>query len=435
MEKTIKRINPGIPTQPQLKRVAAYARVSTGKDAMLHSLSAQVSYYSSFIQTHPGWCYCGVYSDEALTGTKDSRAGFQKLLTDCRAGKVDMVITKSISRFARNTVTLLEAVRELKRLGIDVYFEEQNIHTLSGDGELMLTILASYAQEESLSASENQKWRVRKAFERGELMNLRFLFGYDISADGITVNEKEATVVREIFTRFNNGESMSSICRDLDARGVKGVLGGTWTPERIRNTLANEKYIGNALLQKRYRNNHIEKKLVSNNGELPKYYAEGTHDPIIDLDTFEHAQERLHTLIQHTANRNKPTRSAFSGLIRCDLCGNTYKRSTHKGRHFWNCTTYQSKGKSACAAKRIPEETLISLTCEVLGVGSIDSDAVRSRITAIRAEPNNTVVFSLNDGSEIKKQWKDRSRAESWTPEMKEAAAQIAKKRWRKGNE
>jgi DNA invertase Pin-like site-specific DNA recombinase len=141
---------------PKKKRVAAYARVSSGKDAMLHSLSAQVSYYSDYIQKH-GWEYAGVYADEAITGTKDKREGFQKLLAECRNGNVDMVITKSISRFARNTVTLLSTVRELKSLGVDVYFEEQNIHTTSADGELMLTILASYAQEESLSVSENMK--------------------------------------------------------------------------------------------------------------------------------------------------------------------------------------------------------------------------------------------------------------------------------------
>ena len=204
-----------------------------------------------------------------------------------------MVITKSISRFARNTVTLLQTVRELKSMGIDVYFEEQYIHTISADGELMMTILASYAQEESLSASENQKWRVRKAFENGELINLRFLFGYSITADGVQINEKEAAIVREIFSRFNGGESMSSISRDLNARGYRGALGGKWCAERMRNTLSNEKYLGNALLQKRYRNNHIEKKLVANKGELPMYYAEGTHEPIIDQTTFDKAQERL----------------------------------------------------------------------------------------------------------------------------------------------
>lgn len=426
MERIVERVDSYIPAQPRALRVCAYARVSSGKDAMLHSLSAQVSHYSEMIQSHIGWVYCGVYSDEALTGTKSDREGFQQMLTDCRAGKIDMVITKSISRFARNTVTLLQTVRELKSMGIDVYFEEQYIHTISADGELMMTILASYAQEESLSASENQKWRVRKAFENGELINLRFLFGYSITADGVQINEKEAAIVREIFSRFNGGESMSSISRDLNARGYRGALGGKWCAERMRNTLSNEKYLGNALLQKRYRNNHIEKKLVANKGELPMYYAEGTHEPIIDQATFNKAQERLRMLAQQTANRKKPTRSAFSGLIHCGLCGNTYKRVTYRKKHYWNCTTFQTKGKSECAAKRIPEETLEVLTCEVLGEGSIDSDMVRSKITAIRADKNNVVVYCMDDGSEIAKRWKDRSRAESWTPEMKEKARQRA---------
>ena len=426
MERIVERVDSYIPAQPRALRVCAYARVSSGKDAMLHSLSAQVSHYSEMIQSHIGWVYCGVYSDEALTGTKSYREGFQQMLTDCRAGKIDMVITKSISRFARNTVTLLQTVRELKSMGIDVYFEEQYIHTISADGELMMTILASYAQEESLSASENQKWRVRKAFENGELINLRFLFGYSITADGVQINEKEAAIVREIFSRFNGGESMSSISRDLNARGYRGALGGKWCAERMRNTLSNEKYLGNALLQKRYRNNHIEKKLVANKGELPMYYAEGTHEPIIDQATFDKAQERLRMLAQQTANRKKPTRSAFSGLIHCGLCGNTYKRVTYRKKHYWNCTTFQTKGKSECAAKRIPEETLEVLTCEVLGEGSIDSDMVRSKITAIRADKNNVVVYCMDDGSEIAKRWKDRSRAESWTPEMKEKARQRA---------
>lgn len=426
MERIVERVDSYIPAQPRALRVCAYARVSSGKDAMLHSLSAQVSHYSEMIQSHIGWVYCGVYSDEALTGTKSDREGFQQMLTDCRAGKIDMVITKSISRFARNTVTLLQTVRELKSMGIDVYFEEQYIHTISADGELMMTILASYAQEESLSASENQKWRVRKAFENGELINLRFLLGYSITADGVQINEKEAAIVREIFSRFNGGESMSSISRDLNARGYRGALGGKWCAERMRNTLSNEKYLGNALLQKRYRNNHIEKKLVANKGELPMYYAEGTHEPIIDQATFDKAQERLRMLAQQTANRKKPTRSAFSGLIHCGLCGNTYKRVTYRKKHYWNCTTFQTKGKSECAAKRIPEETLEVLTCEVLGEGSIDSDMVRSKITAIRADKNNVVVYCMDDGSEIAKRWKDRSRAESWTPEMKEKARQRA---------
>lgn len=426
MERIVERIDSHIPAQPRALRVCAYARVSTGKDAMLHSLSAQVSYYSGMIQSHGGWLYCGVYSDEAVSGTKCERTGFQSMIEECRQGNIDLIITKSISRFARNTVTLLQTVRELKSLGIDVFFEEQHIHTLSSNGELMITILASYAQEESLSASENQKWRIRKGFENGELVNLRFLFGYDITPDGVKINETEAAVVREIFARFNSGDSMSAICRDLDSRGVKGALGGTWCAERLRGTLSNEKYLGNALLQKRYRNNHIDKKLVSNNGELPMYYAEGTHDPIIDLATFEIAQKRLDILAQQTANRKKPTRSAFSGLVRCGLCGSTYKRITCRKKHFWNCTTFQEKGKVECTAKKIPEDVLVALTREVLGTERLDLNVVRSRITEIRAEKNNVVVFCMDDGSEIVKRWKDRSRAESWTPEMKEQARQRA---------
>ena len=290
----------------------------------------------------------------------------------------------------------------------------------------MMTILASYAQEESLSASENQKWRVRKAFENGELINLRFLFGYSITADGVQINEKEAVIVREIFSRFNGGESMSSISRDLNAMGYRGALGGKWCAERMRNTLSNEKYLGNALLQKRYRNNHIEKKLVANKGELPMYYAEGTHEPIIDAATFEQAQERLHKIAQQTADRKKPSRSAFSGLICCGICGNTYKRVTYRGKHFWNCTTFQTSGKSECTAKKIPEETLVALTIEVLGIDRLSTKVVKSKITEIRAEEGNMVIFCMDDTSEIVKRWKNRSRAESWTPEMKEQARQRA---------
>ena len=426
MERVIERVDFQIPMQPKALRVCAYARVSSGKDAMLHSLSAQVSYYNSLIQTHAGWLYCGVYSDEAITGTKSQRDGFQRMLASCRAGEIDLIITKSISRFARNTVTLLETVRELKSLGVDVFFEEQNIHTMSADGELMLTILASYAQEESLSASENQKWRIRKAFENGELVNLRFLFGYNITASGIQVNEREAAIVREIFTRFNGGESLSSISRDLNGRGCERTFGGTWCADRIRNLLSNEKYTGNALLQKKYRNNHIDKKLVPNRGRLPMYYVAGSHEPIIDQAAFDKAQVRLNELARQVEKREKPTRSTFSGLIRCGLCGSTYKRVTCRGKHFWNCTTFQTKRKAECPAKKIPAETLEALACEVLGTEILDPDMVRSKITMIRAEKNNVAVFCMDDGSEIVKRWKDRSRAESWSPEMREQARQRA---------
>lgn len=434
MERTITQIEFPVPIQPRAKRVAAYARVSSGKDAMLHSLSAQVSFYSKMIQSHRGWVYCGVFSDEAFTGTKESREGFQSLLAECRAGNIDLVITKSISRLARNTVTLLQTVRELKLLGVDIFFEEQNIHTMSADGELMMTILASYAQEESLSASENQKWRIRKRFENGEIVNMRFLFGYRIVKGEITIDPKQAKIVQEIFRRFITGESMGSISTDLNERGIRGTLGGEWYQQRVRDILSNEKYLGNALLQKTYVNNHLEKKQRRNRGELPQYYAEGTHDAIIDQDTFDQAQELLRQIKEQLSGRKQPQTSAFTSKIICAGCGKKYSRVTAGKKHHWNCRTYLTKGKDACPAKKVPEDVLYSLSAEVLGLDEFDADVFNSKITAIRVEKDNTLVFISTDGKETVKRWQYRSRAESWTDEMKAAARQRTIKQRRTQN-
>lgn len=429
MERIVTQTHFPMTSVPKLTRVAAYARVSSGKDAMLHSLSAQISYYSDLIQRHSGWQYVGVYADEALTGTKDNRENFQRLLADCRTGKVDMVITKSISRFARNTVTLLETVRELKDMGVDVYFEEQNIHSLSADGELMLTILASYAQEESLSASENQKWRIRKGFERGELVSLRFLYGYAIKKGTITVDPEQAKIVREIFRRFNTGETLGSIAVDLNARNVIRVMGGSWNAQRIRDVVTNEKYLGNALLQKTFVNNHLEKKQVRNRGELPQFYAEGTHDAIIDAETFAKAQKRARALEREAEKRTPPKHSPFTGKIRCAKCGKNYKRGRCLDRAFWNCTTFLTKGKDACRCSQIPEPMLYRITAEVLGLEEFDADTFESKITAIVAHDDHRLVFRFADGTEAVKRWQHRSRAESWTEDMKAAARQKALER------
>ena len=424
-----------VPQKPRLavqKKVAAYARVSTGKDAMLHSLSSQVSYYSKMIQGHEGWMYTGVYSDEALTGTKENRDGFQKLLSDCRAGKVNMILTKSISRFARNTVTLLETVRELKALEVDIFFEEQNIHTMSAEGELMLTILASYAQEESLSASENQKWRIRKGFENGELLNWRFLFGYRISKEGIAIDEETAPVVREIFARVIDGESFGAISRDLNSREIPGALGGKWCAQRIREIVGNEKYTGNAMLQKRYRNNHLEKKLCRNTGELPMFYAEETHPAIIDGNTFAAAQSVLLKLRETNKDRPRPQKSEFTGKIYCPLCGKAYKRNTSNGSVGWNCSTYLSQGKAVCHGKKISETTLKTVCAEVLGIGEYNSTVFDTLIERIEVPEDNHLRFIFKDGRADTCTWADRSRRESWTPEMRQAAAERTRSQRRK---
>ena len=397
---------------PKKKRVAAYARVSSGKDAMLHSLSAQVSYYSDYIQNN-GWEYAGVYADEAITGTKDKREGFQKLLAECRNGNVDMVITKSISRFARNTVTLLTTVRELKELGVDVYFEEQNIHTTSADGELMLTILASYAQEESLSVSENMKWRIKKNFEDGKPWS-GFVLGYRCENGQYVVVPEEAEVVRRIYREYLEGLGATAIMKGLNDDGIRTRTGKPWRIGGVLKVLKNYNYTGNLLLQKTYSENHLTKRKLVNCGEQPQYHAEGAHEAIIDLETWEAVQDEIARRAEQYAPTKKASSYPFTGLIVCGTCGKHYRRKTTVSGVIWVCTTYNTHGKKACASKAIPESILYDLTADIpLG-----------DLTAIRAENGNALVFCFKDGTQAVKRWKDRSRAESWTEEMKEAARQ-----------
>lgn len=420
----VTEIKPAFPVMPSRKRVAAYARVSSDKEGMLHSLAAQVSYYSGYIQQHNDWEYIGVYADEALTGTKDNRPEFKRLIADCRDGKIDLIITKSISRFARNTVDLLETVREFKQLGIDVYFEEQNIHSMSGDGELMLTILASYAQEESYSVSENCKWRIRKRFEQGEVVGFFNMYGYNITKDGITINEEQATVVRMIFEDYIGGMGGHKIAKKLNAMGVPKYLGGKWKPTSITHLLRNEKYTGNALLQKTFVVDHLTKRQLTNTGQLPRYYAEQTHPAIISVETFEKARQvsAERASYNHAIGGNKKPKYPFTGKILCESCGKNFKRKITNYRHFWQCMTYLDHGRNACQSKQIPESILMTVSAEVLGITEFDEDAFAHQVTEIRVPGANRLIFVLSDGRTVEHTWRDRSRSESWTLEMREEA-------------
>ena len=274
------------------KKVAAYARVSSSKDAMLHSLAAQVSYYSELIQKHKDWEYVGVYSDKAITGTKDAREEFQRMMSDCRSGKIDMIITKSISRFARNTVTMLKSVRELKNMNINVYFEKENINSMSGDGEFILTILASFAQAESLSVSENCKWRIRKNFKEG-IPNTFEVYGYIVKKGEMIIIPKEADIIRIIFDEFVNGNGYLAIAKKLNSLGFKTRNNKEWDGPKIKEILRNEKYVGDVLLQKKYIKDHLEKKTLKNDGALPQFYVTNHHKAIIDRDTFQMVQDEM----------------------------------------------------------------------------------------------------------------------------------------------
>ena len=407
------------PMQPKLKRVAAYARVSSGKDAMLHSLAAQVEYYSNYIRHHPGWEYVGVYADEAKTGTKDSREQFQQLLADCKAGKIDHILTKSISRMARNTVTLLETVRELKAMGITVYFEEQNIDTGTDDGELMLSILASYAQEESLSASENQKWRVRQNFENGQPWR-GFMLGYRYKDGQYIVVPEEAEIVRSIYADFLGGKGVTAIMKRMNKEGILTQQGFTWHKSAITRVLKNYTYTGNLLLQTKYRENHLTKRTLVNHGQLPQYHATNTHEPIIDINTYNAVQLEMYRRAQKYGKQQTSGKYPFSGTITCALCGKHYRRKVTATGPVWICSTYNTHGKAACPSKAIPESTLMEIAATVSATGEI---------TAVTAHNDNTLEFTLADGTVTVKQWQDRSRAASWTAEMRAAAGEKTRER------
>ena len=372
MQKTINRVYfPECPV-PKAIRVTAYARVSSGKDAMHHSLSAQVSYYSKLIQSHNGWICVGIYADEAKTGTKDSRENFQRLLSDCKNGKVDMVITKSISRLARNTITLLQTVRELRDLGIDVYFEEQNLHTMSGEGEFMLTILASYAQEESLSASENQKWRIRKNFQEGMPWKGAML-GYRYDHGKYRIIPEEAEIVQTIFHLYLSGLGIPAIMRHLKESGASTKLGNQWSRTGISKVLRNYTYTGNLLLQKVYRENHLTKRTIVNRGELPQYHATDTHPAIIDMDTFIMVQNEIQRRAdKYNRYHGNSTIYPFSGKLVCAICGKKYRRKIRKNGAVWICSTYNALGKAYCASKQIPEEVLYETTADALELEEFD---------------------------------------------------------------
>lgn len=419
-----------LPTLEHKKRVAGYSRVSSGKDAMLHSLSSQISYYSTMIQAHDDWVYAGVYADEAKTGTKETRPEFQKLLVDCRAGKIDMVITKSISRFARNTVTLLEAVRELKALGVDIFFEEQNLHTLSSDGELMLTILASYAQEESKSVSDNMKWRIKKNFEEGKPWDGTVL-GYRYKGGQYIIQTDEAETVQRIYELYLSGNGVSAIGKILKAEGRRTRLNNdTWSDSSIGKILRNDTYTGNLTLQKTFREDHISKRTQKNKGELPMFKAEETHEAIIPQETFDAVQAEIsRRAALRKQPQGKPTPTAFSGKMKCALCGKSYRRKTGSRGPIWQCSTYNKFGKTACPSKQIPEDTLLTVTADLLGLPEFSAVAFAENVSEVLVCTENRILFQMTDGTEREVFWVDRSRSQSWTPEMKAKARQKALER------
>lgn len=287
----VSKVKPSVPVIMRKKRVAAYARVSLDSERLTHSLSAQVSCYSEYIRKNPQWIYAGVYADAGISGTQTKkRDEFNRLMKDCEDGKIDIILVKSISRFARNTVDLLSAVRHLKSLGIEVIFEKEHISSMSNDGELMLSILASFAQEESRSISENVKWSTQKRFEKGIPNGRVRVYGYRWENDMLVTIPDEAETVKRIYAEFIDGKVPRAIAKGLNDDGIATRRGCKWSDFGIRTILQNITYTGNMLLQKIFVDDPITKHRRINRGELPRYFVENTHEPIISKDVFDKAQ-------------------------------------------------------------------------------------------------------------------------------------------------
>ncbi len=431
-------IIPPKPKEEKLVRVAAYARVSSDKDAAFHSLEAQTDYYQEYVRRYPNWQLVSIYSDNGISGTTLNRPEFQRMLEDCRNGKIDLIITKSISRFARNIVILLETIRELRRIGVDVYFEKEDMYISSPEVELLLTLLAMYAEEEARSASENQKWRIQKKFEKGEPW-VGNMLGYRLVNGNLVVVPEEAEIVRQIFADYLSGMGRCSIAKKLKMQGVVPANGNTWSDTSIRHILTNVTYTGNLTLQKTYHEDFRTKRKKINKGKKRMYFVENSHEAIIDQATYDKVQAEISLRAEKSKEKIKKTDQTthlFCGILKCDKCGRNYiyRQSSNKKSNvgFWSCPNFSTLGKTICPAKSIPEDILIAKSKEILSVPKINREIIISCIEKIIVCENNNLRFILKDGNIITMKWQHHSRSESWTPEMREAARQKTLERYRK---
>jgi len=419
----IRKIEPKTALLKPKKRVAAYARVSRDSERLMHSLSAQVSYYSALIQKNPDWEYAGVYADEGITGTiAGKRDTFQELLADCDAGKIDLILVKSISRFARNTVDLLEAVRHLKDIRVEVYFEKEHISSLSGDGELMMTLLASFAQEESRSMSENIRWAFQKMYQKGK-PHYRFrILGYDWDKDRMVINKNEARIVRRIYTEYLAGEKLEDIADRLYADGCLSINGKKIVPPQLYKILTNITYTGNLLCQKTFITDPITKVSKKNEGELPQYYIADSHEPIISMEEFEAVKvemERRHIFFGEWRNNSNYGDYALSGKIKCGCCGKSFNRKIRqenkggKRTVYWACrSVLQVEG---CPnRKSLPMSELSKILCELLGMDTWDEQTVADGIDKIVVPEYGRLIFYLKSGDVIERTWVSNARSDSW---------------------
>lgn len=384
---TISRFTATPINEKKKRRTAAYARVSTDSEEQLTSYTAQVDYYTNYIKGRDDWEFVSVYTDEGITGTNTKhREGFKQMVADALAGKIDLIVTKSVSRFARNTVDSLTTVRQLKEKGVEIYFEKENIWTLDSKGELLITIMSSLAQEESRSISENCTWGQRKRFADGKVtVPFKRFLGYDRGLDGnLVLNPNEAIIIRRIYSMFLQGMSPYGIATKLTADGVKSPGGkDKWNAGAVRSILTNEKYKGDALLQKSYTVDFLTKKKKVNEGEIPQYYVEGNHEAIISPEVYDLVQREL----EHRRNANGRHGGVhlFSGKIKCGQCGEWYgskvwHSNTKYRRTIWQCN-HKFDGDEKCTTPHLTEDEIKEMFVSAVNKLITQKDVIITALT------------------------------------------------------
>jgi len=352
-------------------RVAAYCRVSTETEEQNSSYEVQVAHYTEFIKKNNEWEFAGIFADDGISGTNTKkREEFNRMIDECMEGKIDLVITKSISRFARNTLDCLKYIRQLKEKNIAVFFEKENINTMDAKGEVLLTIMASLAQQESQSLSQNVKLGLQYRYQQGKVqVNHKRFMGYTKDEDGnLIIVPEEAEIIKRIYREYLEGKSLAGIGRDLEKDGILTAAGKPkWRPETIKKILNNEKYIGDALLQKTITVDFLTKKRVKNEGHLPQYYVENNHEAIIPKELFLQAQEELHRRnnIYTGTDKNKriySSKYALSTITFCGDCGDIYRRTywnVHGRKEIvWRCVTRIEQGPKVCKSRTVKEGDL-----------------------------------------------------------------------------
>lgn len=417
-----------VPKKQERLKVAAYCRVSSDSDRLLHSLSAQVSYYNKLIQTNPEWDFAGVYSDEGISGTGIAkRKDFQRMIADAEAGKIDIILTKSIQRFARNTVDLLNTVRHLKEIGVEVRFEKERINSMTGDGELMLSILASFAQEEVNSLSQNVRWGAAKRMSSGKPHSHPRTFGYLWEGDVYVPVEPEASAVTQMFQMYIDGKGQQEIANWLNEKGITTVKGCKWDSTKVGVVLANISYTGNMLLGKVYSPTPMSRNTKPNKGQLPKYFVENSHEALITMEQFDAVQEEREKRKTGKSMRKSRAERTFLNGILMDDNGRKFSvgsRKNFNGDHAWRINY---NGQDRPDAK-VFDSDLRNLCCEILGMENFEEEIVTDKIDSIVFKDNYlTFNFKSGESKTVPYIYKRKG----YSPESRESWRNSIKVSWR----